>query len=156
MPEPILIEIPKRGRLPVVAKCCDAWAVTIEFEAFTSPIGQQEPYLTVNGPGSRYFKIPLLEDPVRAAELEERERCRRCVANEMDKATAAHDCPSAHKLGKALAAIDAPDEEVSEYERGRRDQYAMCVEATQGLKGTSVVAAIESVLIALRNTEPPR
>ncbi len=70
--------------------------------------------------------LTLKPDPVRAAEIAERERCRQCVADEMDKATAAHDCPSAHKLGKAIAAIDAsaappePSEAVREFVRGHR------------------------------------
>lgn len=88
-------------------------------------------------------------DPVRAAELKLQERWKTHITEWFR----ARDYPMPHDL---FPAIDAPAEEVSGYERGRRDQYAMCVEATQGLKGTSVVAAIESVLIALRNTEPPR
>jgi hypothetical protein len=93
--------------------------------------------------------VPLKPDPERAGVLKERERCRRCVKDEMDKATAAHDCPSAHKLGKALAAIDAPPEpERSEFKRG----YAMGAIHVQKL---AAQIAYDKRLAAIRTCEDP-
>ena len=114
------------------------------------PSGRDAPYVRI-ADVCRQVDFSMQPDPVAEAVQAETERCKRIIANDEGVLSA-----YAHARTRLIAAIDAPPkpEPVSEYRRGRRDQYARCIEATEGLRKTSVVAAIESVLIALRATEP--
>jgi hypothetical protein len=67
----------------------------------------------------------LAPDPVRAAVLAERERCKALARRELGGRAELRD------RDRLLAAIDAPDETVSEYERGQR---AMRKEAVYQLR----------------------
>ena len=73
--------------------------------------------------------IPLRPDPVRAAEIAERERCRKsatdAVVGVLAPGNPLDDCRAA-----IIAAIDAPDETVSEYERGQREMRDRLIRKT--------------------------
>jgi len=67
--------------------------------------------------GETWFK----PDPVRAAELAERKRCKAKLSEAKAKAQRESDYPLMASLRDVMDAIDAPEPEPSEYERGVRD-----------------------------------
>ncbi len=111
--EPIVIEL-KDGEVYEIEARRNATDCLLTLVA-DCPTANQSRHLRVsNGSHTMYF--PFKPDPVRAAELKRDERAKCAVYQVLHDKSYAADL-----INEIYAAIDAPDEKPSAYERGHRD-----------------------------------
>lgn len=158
MPEtkPVVIRIEDGQRVNVIVATAGKGA-RIQLEADLALTETGRHLVHIYGMSGRIGEVPLTPDPIRAAVLAERERCKAAFRAAMEEHHYA-----ASTIDHVVDAIDAPDktdepaDELIETVRADAHRYMWraCVDIVTQLKKIGDRVAVESVLIALRGLNP--